>query len=83
MTYYDVTMDIPSNIISYCDVIMGHETKTYCPQCDHTKHSSQNGISTGDLGMEIPFKTGHKTLTSGGDSSFHKAGPLLWDILSI
>ncbi len=25
------------------------------------KNSAQNGISTGDLGMEIPFKTGHST----------------------
>ncbi len=50
MTHYDVTMDIPSNIITYCDVIMGHGTKT--------KSSAQNGISTEDLGMKIPFKTG-------------------------
>ncbi len=26
VTHYDVTM-IPSNIITYCDVIMGHGTK--------------------------------------------------------
>ncbi len=37
MTHYDFTMDIPSNIIAYCDVIMGHETKkvvstTWFPQ---------------------------------------------------
>ncbi len=25
----------------------------------YTKNSAQNGISTGDLGMEILFKTGH------------------------
>ncbi len=61
MTHYDVTMEIPSNIISYCDVIMGHGTKMYYPQCDPTKGSAQNGISTRDLGMEIPFKTGHST----------------------
>ncbi len=61
ITHYDVTMDIHSNIISYCDVIMGHGTKTYCPQSDPTKSSAQNGISTGYLGMEIPFKTGHST----------------------
>ncbi len=28
MTHYDVTMDILSNIITYCDVMMGHGTKT-------------------------------------------------------
>ncbi len=61
ITHYDVTMDILSNILSYCDVIMGHGTKTYCPQCDPTKSSAHNGISTGDLGMEIPFKTGYST----------------------
>ncbi len=27
MTHYDVTMDIPSNIITYCDVIIDHGTK--------------------------------------------------------
>ncbi len=27
MTCYDFTMDIPSNIIAYCDVIIGHGTK--------------------------------------------------------
>ncbi len=59
MTHYDVTMDIPSNIINYCDVIMDHGTKMYGPQCDPTKSSAQNRISTGDLGMEIPFKIGH------------------------
>ncbi len=37
MTNYDVTMDISSNIITYCDVIMGHRTKkvvstTWFPQ---------------------------------------------------
>ncbi len=53
-------MDIRSNKISYCDVIMGDGTKTYCPQCDPTNSSAQNGISTGDLGMEIPLKTGHR-----------------------
>ncbi len=56
MTHYDVTVDIPMNIITYCDVIMGHETKRYCPLHDHHKSSAQNGISTADLGMEIPFK---------------------------
>ncbi len=61
MTHYDVTMDILSNILSYCDGIMGHETKMYYPQCDPTKSSAQNGISSGDLGMEILFKTGHST----------------------
>ncbi len=25
MTHYDVTMDIPSNIITYCDVIMDYQ----------------------------------------------------------
>ncbi len=53
-----ISMDIPSNIISYCDVIMGHGTKMYC---DPTKSSAQNRISTGDLVMEIPFKTGVST----------------------
>ncbi len=28
MTHYDVTMDISSNIITDCDVIMGHGTKS-------------------------------------------------------
>ncbi len=28
MTHYDVTMDISSNIITYCDVIMSHGTKS-------------------------------------------------------
>ncbi len=59
MTHYDVTMDKTSNIISYCDVIMGHGTNTYCLQCDPTKSRAQNGIFTEDLGMEIPFKTCH------------------------
>ncbi len=56
MTHYDVTMYIPSNIITYCDVIMGHGTKMLCPQCNPRKSSAHNGISTGDLAMEIPFK---------------------------
>ncbi len=61
--HYDVTMNILS------DVIMGHETKRKCPPCDSvhyvivTKCSVQRRISTGDLGMEIPFKSGHSIIT--------------------
>ncbi len=57
MTHYDFIMDIPSNIIAYfCDVIMGHGAKMI-----PTKRSALIGISTGDLVMEIPFKTGQST----------------------
>ncbi len=49
------------DILSNCDVKMGHGTKTYCPQCDPTKSSAQNRISPRYLGMEIPFKAGHST----------------------
>ncbi len=54
-------MDITSNVITYCDVIMSHETKSGVRYVIPTKSSAQNGISTGDLGMEILFKTGHST----------------------
>ncbi len=49
MTHYDVIMEITSNVITYCDVIM-------------SQSSAHNGISTGDLGKEIPFKTGYSTV---------------------
>ncbi len=28
MTHYDVTMDIPSNVTTHFDIIMGHGTKS-------------------------------------------------------
>ncbi len=58
VTHSDVTLDIHSNIITYYDVIMGHGT---CPYVIPPKSSAQNGISTGDRGMEIQFKTVHST----------------------
>ncbi len=58
MTHY-VTMDIPSNVITYCDVIMAYGTKSSVQYVILTNSTAQNRISTGDLGMEIPFKTGH------------------------
>ncbi len=62
MTHYDFIMDIPSNMIAYCDVLMGHGTKkSSVHYLIPTKSSALNGISTGDLVMEIPFKTGHST----------------------
>ncbi len=61
MTHYDFIMDIPSNIIAYYDVIMGHGTKKVVSTTDSHKSGALNGISTGDLVMEIPFKTGHST----------------------
>ncbi len=60
MTNDDVTMDIPSNIITYCDVTIGHGTKGSVHYVIQTKCSAHNGISTRDLDMEIPFKTGHR-----------------------
>ncbi len=59
MTHYDFTMDIPSNIIAYCDVIMGHGTKSSVHYLIPTKSSTLNGIYTGDLVMEIRLKTRH------------------------
>ncbi len=56
MTDY-VTMDIPSNAITYCDAIMSHKTSGVCYMIP-TKSNAQKGMSTGDLGMEISFKTG-------------------------
>ncbi len=61
MKHYDVTMDIPSNVIIYCDVIMVMEQKSSVHHVIPTNNSAQNGISTLDLGMEIQFKTGHST----------------------
>ncbi len=56
MNHYDVTMDILSNIITYCDILM--EPKSSVHYVISTKRSAQNGIYTGDLGIEIPFKSG-------------------------
>ncbi len=56
MTHYDVTVDIPSNDIIECEVIMDGGAKNQCPlYMMSTKCNAQNR----DLGMEIPFKTGH------------------------
>ncbi len=61
ITRYDFTMDIPSNIIAHCDVIMGHGIKSIVHYLIPTKSSALNGISIEDMVMEIPFKTGHST----------------------
>ncbi len=54
MVHLDFTIDIPS-IITYCDVIMEKSNVYYLIP---TKYSILNGISTTDLVMKIPFKTG-------------------------
>ncbi len=62
MNHYDVTMDIHSNIITYCDVTIGYgEKNSIVHYMISTISSAQIGISTRDLDIEITFKTGHNT----------------------
>ncbi len=45
LTHYDFIMDISSNIFTYCNVIMGHETKKQCPLHDsHIKQCSEQNL---------------------------------------
>ncbi len=59
MAHYDFIMDIPSNIIAYCDVIMGHGTKkvvstTWFPQKVVLWTESPMEICYGDSAQNRP-----------------------------
>ncbi len=45
-----------TNGMAHYDVMIGHGTKGSVDYKISTKSSAQNGISIGDLGMEIPSK---------------------------
>ncbi len=60
MTHYDVTVDLAMSL-SIVMITWVMEPKTKCHYVILAKSSAQNGISTGDLGVVIPFKTGRNT----------------------
>ncbi len=46
-----------------------------------SKSSARNRISTGDLGMEIPFKIGHNTAEWQLKIEYHAGGDIWWQPL--